>query len=299
MTQLLYISQIRTALPDIAFDSLEQTGSQNNDVVILNREWIFRFPRTRDGVQRLQAETQLLDALQGRLPLPVPHIAHQRFDPPVPGLAFAGCRRLPGQPLLPDSLAPLRSEFLRDDLASQLAGFLRALHNLPFSELPPEFPGIAPGQPPAEQRSTWETLYAEVRARLFPAMRPDARRELTAHFEAYLDDPALHVFDPCPRHGDFGGSSILWDAEAVRITAVLDFSHCAPGDPAYDLASASAIDADLFERLAPRYAPDPTRRAVLLARARFYRGTFALQEALSGLRHSDSAAYQRGMEGYI
>ena len=37
----------------------------------------------------------------------------------------------------------------------------------------------------------------------------------------------------------------------------------------------------------------------LLARARFYRATFALTEALDGLRDGDQEAYRRGMESYL
>ena len=53
----------------------------------------------------------------------------------------------------------------------------------------------------------------------------------------------------------------------------------------------------LFSPVRPQF--DPARLAELLARARFYRGTFALQEALDGLRDGDQEAYRRGMETYI
>jgi aminoglycoside 2''-phosphotransferase len=253
------------------------------------------------------AETNLLSALQGRLPLPIPHPIYTRFDPPIPGLAFVGYRRLPGQPLLPAGLAAVRNEFVRDDLARQLAEFLRALHNLPLANLPADLPGCPPGQPPGEQRATWESMYAAVREKLFAAMRPDARRAVSALFESYLDDSSLHNFEPCLRHGDFGGDNILWQPPAegspnnsgAQVTAILDFTCCAPGDPAYDLASVATLGADLFERLALRYAPDPTHRAGLLARVRFYQGTFALEEALSGLEDGDTQAYARGMENYL
>lgn len=299
MTQHLYISQIRTALPDLAFEKLEQSGGPFADVMVVNGEWVFRFPRTREGVQRIVAESSLLNALQDRLPLPIPRPVHMRFDPPVPGLAFLGYRRLPGQPLENAALAQVRDPFARDDLAQQLAGFLRALHAQPLAGLPAAFPGRKPSDPPADQRPAWEALYAAVRESLVPSMRPDAARAVTALFEAYLDDPALQAFEPCLRHGGFHGGSIRWEPPAARITAVVDFSMCAPGDPAYDLAALAALDGDLLERVAARYAPDPALRAALLARARFYQGTFALQEALAGLRGGDQAAYQSGMEGYI
>jgi aminoglycoside 2''-phosphotransferase len=36
----------------------------------------------------------------------------------------------------------------------------------------------------------------------------------------------------------------------------------------------------------------------MLARARFYRGTFALEEALHGFKNNDREAFESGMEQY-
>jgi aminoglycoside 2''-phosphotransferase len=294
-TNLLYLSQIRTELRTVQFDKVEYAGGQYNDVVIINQEWVFRFPRHREGVTRMIAETRLLQALRGRLPLPIPDPQFERFEPPVPGLAFVGYRRLPGQPLMRAELDQQQSEWVRGDLAAQLARFLRSLHATPLSELAGAFPNGAAVQ---DGRPTWEAKYHEVREKLMPAMNPDARREVTAHFEAYLDDAALPAFTPCLRRGDFGGSNILWDPRQGAVTAILDFGFCAPGDPAMDLASVSTLGEDFFQVLLPSYAPDPANRAPLQARARFYRGLFALEEALDGLRLKDAEAYRRGMENY-
>jgi hypothetical protein len=37
----------------------------------------------------------------------------------------------------------------------------------------------------------------------------------------------------------------------------------------------------------------------LLPRARFYRSTFAIQEALYGVEHGDEAAFERGIAPYL
>lgn len=298
-TQHLYLSQIRTVLTRDDFEFVESAEGQYHDVVVINHEWIFRFPRNRKGVERLISEARLLEALRGRLPLPIPDPAYLRVDPPVPGLAFMGYHRLAGEPFLRAALEQVSDEWVRDDLASQLARFLRSLHAIPPLEI---FPGGAEDAPQlrvAEGREDWIALYGAVREKLFPAMRPDARRSISEHFEAYLDDPHLHNFEPRLRHGDFGGSNILWDPAKGAITGVLDFSFCGMGDPAADLASIATQGEDFLERIAPRCEPEPARLAEMLARARFYRGTFALQEALDGLRDGDQEAYRRGMETYI
>ncbi len=66
-----------------------------------------------------------------------------------------------------------------------------------------------------------------------------------------------------------------------------------------DLASASTLGSDFFERLARKYEPDAQKRTKLLTRARFYHGLFALMEALDGMKYDDDAAYRRGMAAYL
>lgn len=298
-TEHLYISQILTVLPGLSLDWVETARGQFNDVLIINKTWVFRFPRYREGVARLVAEGKLLQILQDQLPLAVPRPVHQNFEPPVPGLAFLGYPYLPGEPLTPQWLSEVRDEFIRDDLSRQLARFLRTLHDFPLSGLPVTLPGNIASEGLQEGRIIWENMYAEVRQKLFPAMRPDARKQVTAHFEIYLDDSKLHDFTPALRHGDFGGDNILWDPKKGTVNAVIDFSSCAVGDPAYDLASIWTLGEDFFQRLAPRYEPGASHREILLSRARFYRGTFALEEALAGLRYNDRQAYQHGIEDFI
>jgi aminoglycoside 2''-phosphotransferase len=302
MTQHLYLSLISEHLPKLFFHQVEQTGGQFNDILVVNREWIFRFPRYRDGVNQLIAEAQLLDALQGKLPLAVPRMIIRNFEPPVPGLAFSGYRRILGEAIKSENIQMLTNAG-RDSLARQLAGFLLALHRIPVTDLPQYLPGAQRGEGEmnslvCDLRQQWEAFYTDVRQKLFPAIREDARKSVTQHFEAYLDDPALQAFIPCLRHGDFGGDNLLWDPAWGQACGVIDFSFCAIGDPAIDLASVSTLGEDFFNRLAARYEPDVQKLEPMLARAQFYRGTFALMEALDGLRDGDEAAYQRGMESY-
>jgi aminoglycoside 2''-phosphotransferase len=115
------------------------------------------------------------------------------------------------------------------------------------------------------------------------------------HFEAFLNEPRVHTFKPALRHGDFGPSNILYDAGARVIGGIIDFSSAGLGDPAADIAAGSCYGASFFERLRGAY---PQVESVL-ERARFYRGTFALQEALHGALNNDREAFESGIAGYV
>jgi aminoglycoside 2''-phosphotransferase len=81
------------------------------------------------------------------------------------------------------------------------------------------------------------------------------------------------------------------------IGGVIDFSSAGQGDPAADLAAVlgpKGYGEDFARRLEASY---PSIME-FLPRARFYAGTFALQEALFGAEHGDVGALERGLAPY-
>jgi aminoglycoside 2''-phosphotransferase len=141
-------------------------------------------------------------------------------------------------------------------------------------------------------------MYADIRSKLFSAMRPDARREISMHYESYLDDTiSSSSWEPTLIHGDFGPSNILYDESTRALSGIIDWSSAGSGDPATDLAALIgpvSYGEDFANALASSY---PTLAAEL-PRARFYLGTFALQDALFGLETGDEQAYEAGMSQY-
>ncbi|WP_257147702.1 hypothetical protein [Bacillus sp. AW] len=46
---------------------------QNNDVLIVNDDIVFRFPKYEKGIEKLRLETKLLERLQSFITLPIPY----------------------------------------------------------------------------------------------------------------------------------------------------------------------------------------------------------------------------------
>ncbi len=283
-----YASRIRGVYPDLAVAAIRRVEhGQNNDVVIVNDEFIFRFPRYHAGIDRLEAETRLLRRIGRYVTLAVPNPSYASFSPREVGRAFMGYRLLPGRPLRSEDAAGLREDALRA-LAAQLAGFLEGLHGVPPDE-------VLPGDRAAPHvLAKWEDLYGRIRRRLFPFMRAAARARTAAHFEPFLRDPANRAITPVLTHGDFGGGNILHDATTRAATGVIDFGSAGLDDPAVDFAALSTIAPRFLEYGAPAY---PGIRGAL-GRVAFYRGTFALQEALFGVENGDEGAFRAGIAPY-
>jgi len=204
------------------------------------------------------------------------------------GKVFMGYRMLPGEPLWRDTLQSINDDETLQRLAAQLAGFLKELHTIPVEK-------IGMDLPVNDSVKEAEKLYAEIRTHLFRFMRPDACAWAANHFETYLNTPDLHSYPLALQHGDFGGSNILYDRTSQTISGVIDFGFAALGDPALDIAAASTFGESFFNRF---YSIYPEIEA-MVERASFYRGTYALYEALHGFKNDDQEAFEDGMAEYI
>lgn len=287
--QTVYLQRIRQRYPDLPVEQVEylEDAGQYNDVLILNHEIVFRFPRTRRVAEGLLVEKAILSRIQMAVPLPVPRPAFTSAGEYTVGQVFVGYYRIPGQPFTVEALSAVPQRHLRRRLAQQLGSFLKALH-----EFPTEYIGIE--LPEYDTPAYWAEMYAGIQERLFPLMRADARQQIRQLFEKALSRPDRLAFEPRLRHGDFGPGNILYDPESVRISGIIDFSEAGLGDPAVDLAGLSLYGAEFLEDVFAVY-PEMVGMA---ERARFYRSTFALQEALAGARDNDPQALEHGLSEY-
>jgi aminoglycoside 2''-phosphotransferase len=230
----------------------------------------------------------LLPRLQGRLPLAIPNPVYHLTDPATGELSAMGYAMLPGEPLGDEALAAIGDETALDRMAGELAGFLRALHNLPPEE-------YARGTPAVEAGAYWHQLHQAFQAELYPFMRPDAWRATDELLAEIFDDLRQHPPSPVLVHGDFGGANILSDPARLEITGVIDWSFAGVGDPTSDIASLSCCGEDFLARGFGVYP----EMAEMLPRARLYRGTFALQQALYALRDGNEADFLDGIRAFV
>ena len=71
---LRYRGNIAAACPELAMETADLfRAGQNNDLILVNGELIFRFPKYRQGIAGLGRERAILNAVRGRLPLATPH----------------------------------------------------------------------------------------------------------------------------------------------------------------------------------------------------------------------------------
>jgi aminoglycoside 2''-phosphotransferase len=286
-----YHHLLTATYPDLPITSvrLHTTEGQFNDILVVNEELIFRFPRSPHVAATLAVETELLARLQGHLPLPIPNPIFQAREPQTGGLLFMGYQMLPGAPLWRETIDTLVEDRVLDRLATQLAEFLSALHTLPAAALGGPVPTM-------DSADWWAKLFAQFQDKLYPFMRPDARDDTTHLFSALLADLPSNPTPLALRHGDFGTGNILYDPQNQVITGIIDFDFAGLGDPTLDIAALAGGYGEEF--VARCYAVYPEMEQ-MLPRARLYQGTYALQQALYALRDGNQEDFEDGIAAYV
>ena len=174
------------------------------EVVLVNDEWIFRFPR-RPGVEAaLEVEIALLPELAPALRVAVPRFEHVSHDP-----LFVAYRVIRGAPLV-------------DEDAGGVRGFLEALHAFDASLLPVE-------------RPRWVDAYDEQCAEFERLVLPllEAEQRIAAK-RLFAETETLVGFEPALLHADLGPEHLL--VREGRLAGVIDWGDARLGDPALDYA---------------------------------------------------------------
>lgn len=283
-----YLKSISQHYPNVPLFPVKEIGyGQNNDILQVGPDLIFRFPKYAEAVNQLKLEIQLLHIISRYVSLKVPIPIYQSFDTNDGIHAFVGYTRIEGEPLVEDKLNFIGNKANRQCIADQLSDFLFELHNIDLSHFS-NCIAIERFDPLKE----WRGLYNRIQEKLHPFMTGNACRWAQRHFTDFFTSKTIAAITPSIIHGDFGTSNILYDCSSNRITGIIDFGSSNIGDPAIDYAALLAsYGEDFFGMIEKR---NPNIKS-MMERIHFYKGTFAIQEALFGLEHDDPVAFQSGI----
>ncbi len=217
------IARIRAAFPELSLTNAELiTHGDDNLVVVLDQEWVVRFPRNGEYLARFAAELNLLAKFAPLSPLPIPHYEFVANDK-----SLGAYRMIVGSEMSPAMFDAMSRQAQRTAL-SELSAFLSALHALPQETI---------AQPDGTIARTWS---GEQFAALYRGMRRAkiarvVSAQTLARFDAFHD--AFETVSPGPprlAHNDISDDHIL--VQDGCISGVIDFSDASFGDPAIDFA---------------------------------------------------------------
>ncbi|MED3802220.1 aminoglycoside phosphotransferase family protein [Lysinibacillus xylanilyticus] len=287
----IFIESIQSCYSGLSIEDfyLNEIG-QNNDVLIVNKSLVFRFPKYKNGIIQLRRETEILKYIKGIVSTPIPNPIYQSFEAVEPSKVFTGYKLIDGVPLWKESLIDVKSIELVKRLAKQLVSFLVELHSISGEKASRDLK-LKVRNPSEEMYN----LYDKIQNTLFPFIRKDAQKEISQSFESFLKGKAFSNLDITLIHGDFGASNILWNPETSMISGIIDFGGSGLGDPAYDFAGILSSYGEEFFEMCINLYPNSNE---ISERVKFYKSTFALQEALHGIEYNDREAFESGIKDY-
>jgi aminoglycoside 2''-phosphotransferase len=269
-----HLERIRTYYPELSSSAVQVVAEGLvNDILIINNERVFRFPKAEWAREDQRREVKILNLVREYVDMPVPAFDRIEDD-------FVTYPLIPGESLLQDDILRLDRRD-QDRLAEQLANFLRQLHGIPAAIL--EIQEI-PQSVTVRQRQDWLKLYEDVQCTLFPLLMANARESVRRHFEPLLLDEAFMEYEPVLINGDLGPYHILYDRGREELNGIIDFGTAGFGDLACDVGCLINNYGETFVRRIARFYPAIVD---VIERARFWAGTLELQWALGGVRMGD------------
>lgn len=219
-------SLLRAQFPGVVSGPLRRLGrGWDNDALLVDDTWVFRFPRRRLAVPLIENEARLLPRLVSQLPVPVPHPEHLGQPSEEYPFPFVGYRSLQG--ITADRV--LMETDPSAMLAAPVGRFLRALHSVPPV-------GDEPGDDlrRSDARSRLPVLEDRLR-RLVSALPPQVSLEELLDTAQRSADAPPHRGPPVLVHGDLYSRHLLVD-EQQDLVGVIDWGDLHRGDPALDLS---------------------------------------------------------------
>jgi len=269
-----YLAEIRKLAPDLTIRQIElNTDGLVNDVVVINRQRIFRFPKHEWAKNAMRHEARVLELARQYVNVRLPRFDLHRED-------VACYEFIPGEALLRDDILRL-DRSAQDALAETLAEFLSQLHSIPQASL-----DEADIQPSDAVRTTedWLQLYEAVQRELYPLLMSDAKEWVERLFTPLVKDHSLMKYTPVLIHGDLGSYHILCERRSGHIQGIIDFGTAGRGDLAADFACLINAYGETFLRQIGKYYPAIREH---IERSRFWAETLELQWLLGGVRSGD------------
>jgi len=268
------LQRVRRIMPDLKIENIERNEEGLiNDVLIVNKQLVFRFAKSEEYARLLQNEMKTLDQVRLQLDIQVPTPTHQGRDYMVYPL-------LNGQ-TLSRKMVMGYDEKTQNRIAGQLGRFLYRLHRTDVSKVD----WIIPSTRAPVRRVDWLEIQAKVKEKLYPLIQKYQIEWVEDLFNSVLDDPESSEYEPSLIHGDLASYHILFDEQERKIMGVIDFGMAGLGDAASDIGNLIQVYGESFVRRTQTGYPGLEN---YLPRARFYAQVLELEWVLRGLESGEN-----------
>lgn len=217
---------IQAHFPHFIGASIRPLGEgERSAALLVDDEWVFRFPKNRLAAEELNKEIRLLPALIPQLSVSIPDFVY--FGEQDSGFPFVGYKRLPGK-LMGEEAVPGLSPSAQHELAADIARFMTEISAFPLQQ------ALELGVPLRKLENELRELGNQVEGRLFPLLDEPLQQYITSRFKAYWSEASFTRYEPSLIHGDLSPDHFLIDTTSGHLSGVIDFGDTVLCDPDYE-----------------------------------------------------------------
>ncbi|MCM3362184.1 aminoglycoside phosphotransferase family protein [Niallia sp. Sow4_A1] len=260
----------------------------DNDLVIINNNLVFRFPKSEEVAAKVKTEGEILTAVKARNPLLViPEFEYMHEDDKVKGVKYP---LIEGKSLSEYAPNTITCHF---ENARLVGDFLTKLHSVEVAQLNSSM------LTSLHNHSYWESFYKKVERQVFPFLKYKQQEQIAHLFERFLesyeDIPAKKVII----HGDLTTSNIIYNEQKGRISGIIDFTDAQIGDPAFDFAGIYwAYGPDFTKNVLSCYQSSEKTEAIFKRVSNFYGLQPVFHELLYALENQYNINWETALERF-
>jgi hypothetical protein len=231
----------------VASGELEVVLSGWHKISIMSRDRVFLIPRAPQNARRLSRELSFYEWIDGRCPVPVPHLITRLRDRKISSCEIGVVSRLPGVPFAQRMLdvdAQQRARFL-----VRLAAVTAVWHHIAMDDLPAALSTRPPSTSSPLSTANWHRrvlipgftsyavgfIYRFVRrlaaGKELPAMLANETATVALWTDACIE---LARLSPVLVHGDMHEHHVMVEPGSLSILGIVDWETVRAGNPVWD-----------------------------------------------------------------
>lgn len=235
-----FLQRIRAAFPQIEIKDFHvPVQGMDHFALVVNKEWIFRFPNRQEYFATFSNEVRLLEHLQDIVSLPIPHYTLLAAD-----RSFGGYKMLEGDEFTDTVFRELSSD-VQKKMGTHIAEFLTSLHSQTADELR-DF-----GLP----KTDYDKKFADLRKDYEGILSKHITKEEQKGCEWFFVE-TQKVMSQIPFvlvHSDFYWWHILINKPRTALSGVIDFGDACFGDAAGDFGGLWIYGREFVESIFAQY----------------------------------------------
>ena len=180
---------------------------------LVNNDYIFKMSKHQEAKDNLKKEIQVLNYIKGKVTLQVPEIEYYSEK-----YSVCGYKEIKGTILTPKIYKQLSGEE-QDNLARDIALFLKELHSLPLPNI---------NDLELNVLEDYKSDYAELKDKIYNKISEKIKTYLDSLFERIINDERITKYEVALCHNDLSCNHIVMNNN--KVVGIIDFGDVAITD---------------------------------------------------------------------